>query len=264
MKTKPTNIDNLVSIITPTYNAEKYISATIQTVQNQTHKNWELLIIDDCSTDNTVGMINNLIKLDNRIQLHVLPSNQGVGASRNIGVAQSKGSYISFLDSDDLWKSNKLERQLDFMKENNLAFTFSFYECIDESGNNLNIRKEAPNFTTYKKLFFCNYIGNSTAIYNAEILGKIAINKIRKRQDWMLWLTIVKKLKAAQPIPEALSYYRIRKNSISSSKMELLKYNFKVYHKFHKLNFLVSAFCILAFLFTQLMIKPLYTKKIIG
>ncbi|MEO5775950.1 MAG: glycosyltransferase family 2 protein [Flavobacterium sp.] len=254
-------MDNLVSIITPTYNSEKFISATIHSVQNQTYTNWELLIIDDCSTDKTVEIINDAIKLDPRVKLHSLPKNEGTGVARNLGVANSKGNYISFLDSDDLWAPNKLERQLGSMKENNLAFTFSFYECIDEKGNKLNIRKEAPLFTTYKKLFFCNYIGNSTAIYNAGILGKIPINRIRKRQDWMLWLTIVKKIKTAQPVPEVLAYYRIRKNSISSSKMELLKYNFNVYHKFHKMNFLASLGCTMMFVFTQLIIKPGYSKK---
>ncbi|WP_293891757.1 glycosyltransferase family 2 protein [Flavobacterium sp.] len=255
-------MDSLVSIITPTYNSEKFISATIQSVQKQTYSNWELIIIDDFSTDKTVEIINNEIKSDARIKLYSLTKNEGTGVARNHGVDKSKGSYISFLDSDDLWKPNKLERQLNFMKENNLLFTFSFYECIDDAGIDLNIRKEAPGLTTYKKLFFCNYIGNSTVIYNAEILGKIPINQIRKRQDWMLWLTIVKKIKAAQPVPEVLAYYRIRNNSISSSKMDLLKFNFNVYHKFHKMNYFASFGCIMLFIFTQLIIKPRYSKKI--
>ena len=254
-------MNDLVSIITPTYNSEKFISASIQSVQNQTYSNWELIIIDDCSSDKTLEIINNALQLDSRIKLYSLDKNEGTGAARNIGVANSKGSYISFLDSDDLWMPNKLESQLNFMKKNNLPFTFSFYECIDEEGLNMSIRKEAPKLTTYRKLFFCNYIGNSTAIYNAEILGKIPIDKIRKRQDWMLWLTILKKIKVAQPIPEVLAYYRVRKNSISASKIELLKFNFNVYHHFHKMNYFVSLGCILLFIFTQLIIKPSYSKK---
>ncbi len=255
-------MNNLVSIITPTYNSEKYISATIQSVQNQTYSNWELLIIDDCSTDKTVEIISNASKSDPRIKLHALTKNQGTGIARNTGIDNSNGNYISFLDSDDMWKPEKLEKQLNFMKENNLSFTFSFYECINEEGINLNIRKEAPRLTSYRKLFFCNYIGNSTAIYNAAILGKIPINKIRKRQDWMLWLTIVKRIKVAQPVPEVLAYYRVRKNSVSSSKIELLKFNFNVYNKFHKLNYFVSFGCLMAFVFTQLIIKPGYSKKV--
>lgn len=257
----PIKMDDLVSIITPTYNSEKFISATILSVQNQTYSNWELIIIDDRSTDNTVEIINNKIKSDARIKLYSLTENKGTGAARSHGITFTKGSYISFLDSDDLWKPNKLERQLDFMKENNLAFTFSFYECIDESGDSLNIRREAPSQTTYNKLFFCNYIGNSTAIYNAEILGKIPISQIRKRQDWMLWLTIVKKIKLAQPVPEVLAYYRIRKNSISSSKIELLQFNFNVYKKFHKMNYFASLACLMVFFFTQFFIKRSFSKK---
>ncbi len=252
---------DLVSIITPTYNSEKFISATIQSVQSQTYTNWELIIIDDCSTDTTVDIVNNEIKSDSRIKLHALTENKGTGVARNVGIEVAEGSYISFLDSDDLWLPSKLEKQLDFMKEDNLAFTFSFYECIDEEGNKLNIRKEAPAQITYKKLFFCNYIGNSTAIYNAKILGKIPINKIRKRQDWMLWLTILKVIKTAKPVPEVLACYRIRKNSISSSKLELLKFNFNVYHKFHKMNYFASLGSTLVFIFTQLIIKPGYSKK---
>jgi hypothetical protein len=147
------------------------------------------------------------------------------------------------------------------MKENELPFTFSFYECIDEEGINLKIRKEAPSLITYEKLFFCNYIGNSTAIYDARILGKIPINKIRKRQDWMLWLTILKKTKTVQPVHEVLAYYRVRKNSISSSKIELLKFNFNVYNKFHKMSFFTSLGCIMIFIFIQFVIKPSYSKK---
>ena len=255
-------MDDLVSIITPTYNSEEYIFATIQSVQNQTYTNWELLIIDDCSTDKTIEIIFNLIKLDSRIKLVALTENKGTGIARNTGVSNSKGSYISFLDSDDLWKPNKLEKQLSFMKENHLPFTFSFYECIDEEGINLKIRKEAPSLITYEKLFFCNYIGNSTAIYDARILGRVPIDKIRKRQDWMLWLTILKKIKIVKPVPEVLAYYRVRKNSISSSKIELLKFNFNVYNKFHKMNFFTSLRCVIIFIFTQFVIKPSYTKKL--
>jgi hypothetical protein len=109
-------------------------------------------------------------------------------------------------------------------------------------------------------LFFCNYVGNLTGIYDANYLGKIAISSIRKRQDWMLWLSILKKVKTAQPIPESLAYYRIRENSISASKLDLLKHNFAVYRTFHGFNLVVSIACMIGFLFTQLLIKPTYIK----
>jgi teichuronic acid biosynthesis glycosyltransferase TuaG len=252
----------LVSIITPSYNSEKFISETIKSVQNQTHQNWELIIVDDCSQDKTVEIIQNFIKNDRRIQLHKLDKNSGAGIARNTAIIAAKGDYITFLDADDLWKPEKLAKQLTFMKANNLPFTFSFYDWIDEAGNSLKKTIEAPKVLTYKQLFFCNYVGNLTGIYDVSFFGKIPISSIRKRQDWIMWLTILKKIKNAQPVSESLAFYRIRQNSISRSKTELIKYNFLVYRQFHKLNFLSSVFCIIVFLFAQLIIKPRFNKTL--
>lgn len=255
-------MNELVSIITPTYNSEKFISATIQSIQNQSYSFWELLIIDDGSTDKTIEIISQFSKADPRIKTILLEQNQGTGIARNTGVTQANGRFIAFLDADDLWRPNKLERQLAFMKNNDLPFTFSYYDCIDEEGMSLRKRIEAKKKLGYLQLFFCNYIGNSTAIYDTTIFGKIPIEKSRQRQDWMLWLTILKKIKNAQPTPESLAYYRVRKNSISSSKMQLVQSNFQVYKQFHKKNYLTSLFCLLIFLFSQFIIKPLYVKRV--
>jgi hypothetical protein len=142
-----------------------------------------------------------------------------------------------------------------------LPFTFSFYECIDENGFPLNIRVEAPLKLHYWQLFFCNFVGNLTGIYDTQFFGKIPISSIRKRQDWMVWLTVLKKLRNAQVIPESLAFYRVRRDSISSSKWRLVQHNFAVYRQFHKLNFFVSLCCLAVFLFTQLIVKPSYIKK---
>jgi teichuronic acid biosynthesis glycosyltransferase TuaG len=251
-----------VSIITPSYNSEKFISETIQSVQNQTHQNWEMIIIDDCSQDKTAEIIERFIKNDYRIQLHKLDKNSGAGIARNTAIQLAKGDYIAFLDADDLWKPEKLEQQLAFMKSNNMPFTFSFYDWIDESGNSLKKRIEAPKTLSYKQLFYCNYIGNLTGIYDVKFFGKIPISSIRKRQDWIMWITILKKIKTAQPVPESLAFYRIRENSISASKLDLIKHNFLVYRQFHKLNFINAVFCMIGFLFTQLVIKPRFNKKL--
>ena len=260
---KRINMENpLVSIITPTFNSEKFISQTIKSVQNQTHTNWEMIIVDDCSCDKTLSIIDDFAKLDSRIQIFQLEKNSGTGIARNYALTKIKGSYIAFLDSDDLWKPEKLEKQIDFLLKNKLPFTFSFYECIDEAGKSLNKRVEAPINLSYKQLFFCNYVGNLTGIYNVNYFGKITISSIRKRQDWMLWLTILKKIKTAQVIPESLAYYRIRENSISASKHDLLKHNFAVYRTFHRFNLIVALSCMIGFLFTQLIIKPRYIKRI--
>lgn len=252
----------LVSIITPSFNSERFITATIQSVQNQTYQNWEMIIVDDCSTDQTVGIIEQFVINDSRIHFFQLEKNSGAGIARELALSKANGDYITFLDADDLWKPLKLEKQLQFLKDNKIHFTFSFYDCIDEEGNALNKRVEAPRNLTYLQLFFCNYVGNLTGIYDRHFFGKIAISATRKRQDWMVWLTILKKIKKAKPVPESLALYRIRDNSLSASKVDLLKHNFAVYRNFHSFNYVASVFIMIGFLFTQLLIKPRYIKKI--
>jgi glycosyltransferase involved in cell wall biosynthesis len=254
-------MSELVSIITPTFNAEKYIRATLQSVLNQSYQNWEMILVDDGSTDKTVKIIEDFAGKDNRIKLFKLTKNSGNGFARNVALEKAAGKYIAYLDADDLWFPMKLEKQIQFLKANNLPFTFSFYDCIDEDGNSLNRRVEAPLNLTYSQLFFCNYIGNLTAIYDAEYFGKIIIEATQKRQDWRLWLTILKQIKETKPVPEPLAFYRIRKDSISSSKFKLIKHNFGVYRDFHGFNFVHSVLLMIRFLFTQLIIKPKYIKK---
>jgi teichuronic acid biosynthesis glycosyltransferase TuaG len=252
----------LVSIITPSYNSAKFILETIQSVQNQTYQNWEMIIVDDCSSDETVSIIDRIANNDGRIQLFKLSKNSGTGMARNTALDKATGKFIAFLDADDLWKPEKLDKQLDFMKANNLPFTFSFYECINEAGKPLNRRIEAPLDLSYTRLFFCNYVGNLTGIYDANYFGKIPVSSLRKRQDWMMWLTVLKKIQFAQPVPESLALYRIRENSISASKFDLIKHNFSVYRTHHRFNFIGATLCMIVFLFTQLIIKPQYSKTI--
>lgn len=252
----------LVSIVIPTFNSEQFIAETIRSVQNQTYLNWEIILVDDCSIDATLTIVAALSLNDHRIQFSKLDKNSGTGVARNSALATAKGRYIAFLDADDLWKPEKLQKQVDFMLNNNLPFAFSFYDCINEEGKSLNKRIVAPRNLSYRQLFFCNYVGNLTGIYDVDYFGKIAISSIRKRQDWMLWLTILKKIKTAHPVPESLAYYRIRDNSISTSKFDLIKYNFAVYRKFHGYSFPIAVVCMKLFLFTQLLIKPKYIKKI--
>jgi len=255
-------MNDLVSIIIPTYNTEKFIGATLQSVQNQTYQNWEMILVDDASTDQTVKIIQEFGDTDERIKLSVLPKNSGNGYARNVALEKATGKYIAYLDADDLWFPTKLEKQIQFLKTNNLPFTFSFYDCIDEDGNSLHRRVQAPLNLTYKQLFFCNYVGNLTAIYDADYFGKVVITATQKRQDWRLWLTILKQIKETKPVPEPLAFYRIRKDSISSSKVKLIKHNFQVYRDFHGYNLIFSIVLMIRFLFTQLVIKPKYIKTI--
>ncbi|MCR4032751.1 MULTISPECIES: glycosyltransferase family 2 protein [Flavobacterium] len=255
-------MNDLVSILIPTYNTEKFIRSTIESVQNQTYTNWEMILVDDASTDKTVAIIEEFAQKDSRIKLFKLPENRGNGFARNAALEKATGKYIAYLDADDLWFREKLEKQIQFLKANNLHFTFSFYDSIDEEGNDLNRRVESPNPLTYKQLFFCNYVGNLTAIYDADYFGKIILETTQKRQDWRIWLTILKQIKTAKPVPEPLAFYRIRKDSVSSSKFKLIKHNFGVYRQFHGYNFVFAVLLMIRFLYTQLIVKQKYIKKI--
>lgn len=250
----------VVSIITPCYNSAKFILETIQSVQNQTYLDWEMIIVDDCSSDETVVIIEEIAVKDSRIHLFKLLINSGTGIARSTALAKATGKFIAFLDADDLWKPEKLDKQLDFMKVNKLPFTFSFYDCINEAGEPLNRRVEAPLHLSYQQLFFCNYIGNLTGIYDANYFGKIPVSSLRKRQDWMMWLIILKKIEFTQPVPESLALYRIRESSISASKCDLIQHNFSVYRTHHRLNLIAATLCMIGFLFTQLILKPRYSK----
>lgn len=251
----------LVSIITPTYNSEPFIAQTIASVQAQTYTNWELLIVDDCSTDQTKSIVKKFAADDPRVTFHQLSKNSGAGVARNLAVEMSGGRYIAFLDSDDLWKPEKLQKQIDFMQTQNQPFTFSFYDCIDEAGNATGKRIEAPRTLHYYQLFFCNFVGNLTGIYDTTVFGRIPISSLRKRQDWMVWLTIMRQIRKARPVAESLAYYRVRNNSVSSGKVGLLEHNFAVYRQFHRMSIFLSLLSMAGFLFVQLFVKPIFVRK---
>ena len=240
--------NDLVSIIMPSFNSANFISESIISIQQQTYTNWELIITDDCSTDNTLEIIQKYREKDDRIKIFKLTKNSGAGLARNNSIKFSNGKYIAFCDSDDQWKRNKIHIQLDFMIKHNLSFTYSSYDVIDESGNFKSI-VNAPNNISYSKMLNNNYVGCLTAIYNKDLLGVLYLNEIRKRQDWALWLFIMKKIKKTQGISESLAIYRDRSNSISSNKLKLLKYNYKIYNKVLSYNHLVSLILVINFLF---------------
>jgi glycosyltransferase involved in cell wall biosynthesis len=253
-------VNALVSIITPLYNSEAYIGETIQSVLNQTYTNWELLLIDDCSTDNTLTIANSFILKSNRITLIKNKINQGAAISRNKGIKAAKGDYIAFLDADDLWKPHKLQKQIAFMKNENCDVCFSSYEQIDEAGKPLNKLVKALPILPYSKFLKSNYIGNLTGIYNAKTLGKIEAPNLRKRQDWLLWLKAVKTSgKRAKSVQESLAYYRVRENSMSANKVALLKHNYWVYKKGLGYSIVKSMYCMLVFLWEHFFIKSKQT-----
>ena len=252
----------LVSIIMPAYNAEKYIDKAILSIQDQTFSNWELLVVDDVSQDTTVQIVKDACAKDTRITLQQLTKNSGTGVARNTALQIARGRYIAFLDADDLWREDKLQKQLEFMQSNNVAFCFSYYNLINSEGIEIGKQITAPKEIMFSKLFVANWIGNLTAIYDSEMIGKMTIASARKRQDWTLWLKIVKKVKVAHVIPESLAFYRMGNQSVSSGKVALLKHNYEVYRKFHKLNIVASLASMIAFLGCHFFVKPFYIKKL--
>lgn len=243
---------DLISIITPTYNCGQFIEDTIKSVVKQTYQNWEMIIVDDCSSDNTKEIVEKYTSQDNRIKYYVLKENSGAAVARTKAMELSTGSYMAFLDSDDLWPENKLDSQLNFMKENNYAFTCTDYEQIDEKNNQLNKIIKTKEKTNYNGVLLSCPIGNSTVMYNVEKLGKFEVPNIRKRNDDALWLQILKREKYVYGMPNVLMQYRVRNNSISSNKVDLIKYHWYLYREIENLSIFRSAFHICFWVFLKL------------
>ncbi|MGS2738798.1 glycosyltransferase family 2 protein [Sinomicrobium sp. M5D2P17] len=234
-------IDSKVSIITPVYNSAKYMKKCIDSVLNQTYSNFEHILVDDCSTDNSVAIIEEYFSMDRRIKLIKLSENEGAGIARNTAIEMAKGRFIAFLDSDDVWDSEKLEKQITFMIKNNCPFTFTSYGLINENGKPLKKTVKAKSFVSYKLALYSNPIGCLTAIYDTAFYGKRYMPDIRKRQDYALWLSLLKESNGIG-LQESLAFYRVRLNSISSNKLNLIKYQWDLYRNIEKLSAVKSVF----------------------
>lgn len=234
--------DKLVSVITPTYNCAKYIGRTIDSVLAQKYQNWEMIIVDDCSKDNTKEIVDEYMKDDTRIKYHLLNENSGAAVARTTAMKLAQGSYMAFLDSDDIWMPDKLERQIKWMTENSYAFTCTAYEQIDEEDNLLGKTIKAIKKTDYNRLLLDCPVGNSTVMYDVEAMGKFEVPNIRKRNDDALWLTMLKKEKYIWGMPDVLMKYRIRQGSISSNKLAVIRYHWILYREIEHLSLIRSAF----------------------
>jgi teichuronic acid biosynthesis glycosyltransferase TuaG len=235
----------LVSIITPVYNAEKFIKETIYSVLNQTYSNWEMILINDKSPDSSKEIILSFAEEDNRIRLIDLPENSGAAIARNTGINMAQGEYIAFLDSDDLWHPQKLEKQIEYMIENDYAFSFTSYELMDEDGAMTGKIVEAPQKMDYHDLLKNTIIGCLTVVLNKSKIGEFQMVNIRTRQDFVLWLDILKRGHSAYGLNEPLAYYRNVEGSISNNKIKAAKRNWKVYREIEKLSFAYSIWCFL-------------------
>ena len=251
----------LVSIVMPSHNVCAFLAESIRSIQAQTYPYWDLLIIDDASGDNSYEIAQRFQKMDARIKPVRLPTNQGAGFARNIGIKASEGEYICFLDADDIWLPFKLQIQLAFMQEHGLQVSYSSYELIDEQSESLHRVVRALKKLSPEKILKANYVGNLTGMYHARSLGKIYCPPIRKRQDWALWIQAIGKAGGARGIEEVLAQYRVRRNSISGNKWEMLRYNYSVYRKVLGFSALKSSRYFLQFLFEQFFVKSRQTEE---
>lgn len=221
--------ENLVSVIMPTFNASKFLADSIESILAQTYSNLELLITDDCSTDGTHDILQSFSEKDSRVKVMYLKENRGPGIARNKSIERAKGRYIAFCDCDDRWMPEKLEKQIAHMTKHDCALCSSSYLICDESNQVTGINI-SPSYLTLGMMKRDNKIGCLTAIYDIQRLGrKFFMPAIRKRQDWALYLNILKDCQICFCVTEPLAYYRQRRQSVSSNKFSLIKYNANVY-----------------------------------
>lgn len=230
-----------VSVVMPVYNGEAFISESIFSVIRQIYQNWELIVVDDASSDTSVHLVKELCAVDDRIRLIQLNKNSGAAVARNKAIEHARGRYIAFLDSDDLWLPHKLERQLAFMDQVGAVFSFSAYEKIDLNGKNLGVVGVSGR-VMYADMLKNSSIGCLTAMYDTHYFGKLYMPEIRKRQDLGLWLALLKRTAFAYGLNESLAQYRVRPGSISSNKLSAAYYQWRLYRDVEKLNLLKSAY----------------------
>lgn len=234
--------EGLVSIITPAYNCEKYISECIESVLSQTYVHWEMIIVNDKSTDKTQTVIEKYTKIDSRIFVINLEENSGAAIARNTALDVAKGRYIAFLDADDKWKRNKLEKQLSFMMMNGYAYTFTGYEYILDQNNAYKKTFHAPVSLNYSQLLKSNRIGCLTVIIDRDIVGDFRMPNIRSGEDQLTWLLILKRGFLAYGLNENLAEYRRVTGSLSNNKFKAMKRQWHNFRKVLKLPLYKSLF----------------------
>lgn len=227
--------NNLVSIITPMYNSERYIEYTIESVLKQTYTDWEMLIIDDCSTDKSADIAKSYAKKDSRIKYIRVKENRGVSHARNIGLKEAEGQFIAFLDSDDIWNNKKLQKQVEFMKDNNYIITFTSYELIGENNEKLDKVVRVPKEVDYNTLLKGNVLGCLTVVVDRSKLDfEIKMTGVR-HEDYVLWLAILKKGYTAYGINDVLASYRKSSTSLSGNKVKSAMWTWNIYRNIEKI-----------------------------
>ncbi len=242
----------LVSVIMPCYNMEKFIAYTIESVQRQTYPHWELLIVDDTSTDRTAEIVKSHQNQDDRIHFIVKPKHSGIADTRNQCLKMAKGRFLAFLDADDVWHPEKLEQQLKFMTEQKIGFSYSSYDCIDEEGNPLEKMVKSAGNLDYDAYMHNTIIGCSTVMIDTTFIGDVVVPNFRTSEDTATWLNILKKGFLAYAIEQPLTSYRIRQHSASSNKLKASSDLWRVYRKNEKLPLFKAVACFSSYAFNAI------------
>lgn len=232
----------LVSIITPTWNCAGFITETIDSICHQTYSNWELIISDDCSTDNTKEVIKPYLESDSRIKYICNEKNSGAAITRNNALRLAKGRWIAFLDSDDLWLPEKLEHQIRFMQENNYSFSYHEYTEISEAGDPLGVYVSGKKHVRQFDMYACCWPGCLSVMYDAEKVGLIQIRDVKKNNDSAMWLKVIKKADCYL-LKEKLALYRRRKGSITPPSLkDRILWHYRLFRDAEQMNPLSSFF----------------------
>ena len=250
-----------VRIITPTYNSERFIAETILSVQAQTYQDWEMIIVDDCSTDKTAEIVASFQKKDSRIKYFYNSTNKGSALSRNLALQKAKGKWIAFLDSDDLWHPEKLEKQIEFMTKNNYHFSYTNYCEIDENSKETGILITGPKVITDKLMKAYCWPGCLTVMYDAEKVGIMQTVDIRINEEYALWIKIAKKHNCYLLDENLAKYRRHNKSLTSQSYFKLIKWHYLMFRKSENRNAVSSFILTLVNLIFGTYKKVFYRRK---
>ena len=246
-------MNELVSIVIPSYCSARFIAKTIESVLAQTYRNWEVVVVDDYSVDNTVEIVNTYVNNEPRIKLIRLKENSGAAISRNTALDVANGRFIAFLDSDDIWRPDKLEKQVSFMLERKIPISFTSYELIDDNGVSKDHVYHSVEKINQQEYLKNTIIGLSTSMIDTKFVGNdFRFIDIRTRQDTSLWISILGRGFVAYGMSEVLASYRVHSNSISSNKYRAAKQVWNLYFNIHRLGFFKSVYCFLFYLYNAI------------
>jgi teichuronic acid biosynthesis glycosyltransferase TuaG len=254
--------DELVSVIVPVYNSEKYIKDAIESVLNQTYKNWEMIMVNDCSTDHSKEIIARYVALDQRIKCYDLEENSGAAAARNRAIELAAGRFLAFLDADDIWVSDKLEYQIHYMLQNGYAFTFADYELINDNGDSLEKTIIMPTSISYDEYLANTIIQTVTVVLDRQYIRDVKIPLLtRGHEDFAAWLAILKDNNIAHGINKSLGKYRRTPGSLSSNKFRSAGKTWYVYREVEKLGRIKALKCLVSYAFFAVK-KRIYIRHI--